>query len=636
MKTLLLLTLLLLPLLVSAQAMQSFTVQGTVRDKADRAPLPGVTVMEKGTTNGTATDAQGRFTLKTTGPSPRLRVLYLGYVAQEVAITKNEEALAIWLVVDSKQLNEVVVTGLGAPPKRSSVGYSVATVVAEAPGRVAEVAGAAPAALAGKAAGIAVRGASSAPGASPAAPRADAKATGGSPPAQAGVLTAGELNDFGKWKLWPDIAQNNLNEWGRRWQMSPLERYSVQLVTEEGFAVVGVPVQLKDPQEAVLWEAQTDNTGKCELWNGLFTSAKAKKVGSLQAVVDGQTYSVKRPTVFHNGLNTIRVRRPCRVPAVVDIAFVVDATGSMGDEIQYLQAELGDVLAQVKDSLAATTLHLGSVFYRDAGDEYVTRKQDFSADVAPTVDFIGRQRADGGGDEPEAVEAALAVAVNELAWSPEARARLLFLVLDAPPHENLEVLASLERSVRTAAAQGIRIIPIAASGTDKSTEYLMRAMALATNGTYVFLTDDSGVGGAHIKPTTDKFEVELLNNLLVKIITRYAYTTDCRVPMAVPAGTLSGQYPQRPDTATVAAPAPPAKSYFWKCYPNPVADVLHVELEGTVQELFVTDVTGKVLLRALPVQHKAAIQVGSFSTGVYFLQFFTGQRWERARFVVNR
>ena len=635
MKTLLLLTLLLLPLAVSAQALRVFTVKGIVRDKADRAPLPGTSVVEKGTANGVATDAQGRFSLKTTSLRPRLRVSYLGYVAQEVAITKNEEALVILLAADAKQLNEVVVTAIGVPREKRSMSYSVSSVSSEAPTDVLR-------SVSGEVSGISVDGAGSpphAPSASPApAPDADSKATG-SPLAKAGVLTAGELNDFGKWKLWPDVAQNDLSVWGQRWQMSPLERYSVQVMTAEGFPVVGVPVRLNGPQDALLWQAQTDNTGKCELWNNLFTNTKEKKVASLQAVVDGKTYSVSRPTVFHNGINTIRVKRPCLVPAVVDIAFVVDATSSMSDEIQYLQAELSDVMAQAKDTLSTASIRLGSVFYRDAGDEYVTRKTDFNADMQPTLDFMRQQQAGGGGDLPEAVDTALAVAVNELSWSPQAKARLLFLILDAPPHENPQVLASLEQSIRTAAAKGIRVIPIAASGIDKSAEYLMRAMALATNGTYVFLTDDSGVGGTHIKPTTDKFDVELLNKLLVKLIARYAYTTDCQAPkatLASPAGTLSGQYQQKQDTTAVATPTLPEKSYSWKCYPNPVSDVLHVELEGTIQELFVTDVTGKVLLRALPAHNKADIQVSSFPSGVYFLQFFTGKKWEKARFLINR
>lgn len=601
--------LLLWPLLVSAQ---SFTVRGVVRTKPGHLPLPGATVLEKGTTNGGSTDSQGRFSLVTTGSAPRLRIAAIGYVSKEVAITRNEDSLVVVLEEDTRALSEVVVTGYGAASK-----------------------GKAKAALAGRVAGVRIRGASSVAEVSGAADKAAPIGR----QVKAGILTAGEINDFGKWKLWPDVAQKDLSEWRGHWRISPLERYAAQLVTEEGFPVVGATVLLKDSRDSVLWRAQSDNTGNCELWNNLFAGSEAAKVASLQALVDGKSYTTARPTIFAEGINTIRVKAPCRAPVVVDVAFVVDATGSMGDEIQYLQAELGAVIGSVKDSLAASTVNLGSVFYRDAGDEYVTRTSALSANIQQTVDFIRRQEADGGGDTPEAVDAALAVAVNELGWSPQAKARLLFLILDAPPHENPQVLASLQASIRAAAAKGIRVIPIAASGIDKSTEYLMRSIALATNGTYVVLTDDSGVGGPHLKPTTDKFEVELLNSLLVKLIVRYAYTASCQAPQARTTPKAAPASPNRPaaDSAKAAArPAPRGKAYAWKCYPNPASEVLHVELDGGVAELFVTDVTGKLLLRAVPAHDKVTIQLGGFPTGIYFVTFYSGKKWEKAKVLVSR
>ena len=628
MKNFLLILALLFPLLVRAQP---FTVKGVVRAKANRAALPGVTVLEKGTSNGVSTDREGRFTLVTTGPAPQLVFASIGYASQVVAITKSDDALVVLLQEDVKSLSEVVMTGMGAPRRRSMSGA------------VSSVSGS----LAGRVPGLMIRGArgiSDAPSLYETAPAkgAVAGATGvaGVTGARAGILTAGELNDFGKWTLWSDIAQKDLSEWRQLWQISPLERYSAQLVTEEGFPVIGATVLLLDNQDSPIWRAQTDNTGKCELWNGLFTADKAQRVASLRTVVDGKTYSIRQPTVFHNGINIVRVKYPCQAAAVIDIAFVVDATGSMSDEIQYLQAELGDVMAKVQASQKSTTINLGSVFYRDAGDEYVTRQSPFSPNIEQTTHFISQQRADGGGDTPEAVDKALAAALNDLTWSANAKARLLFLILDAPPHENPEALASLQHSIRQAAAAGIRIIPITASGLDKSTEYLMRAMALATNGTYVFLTDDSGVGDAHIKPTTDKFDVELLNTLLVKLVVKYAYTTDCQSPTAslVSKGGLpTGLNSAVADTSSQKAhPARPAKAYSWSCYPNPTSDVLNVELESEMKELFVTDVTGKIMLRATPDHNKATLQLGSFPTGVYFVQFFTGKKWEKSRFLVIR
>jgi hypothetical protein len=614
MKALLLTTaLLLLPFVLFSQ---SLTVRGIVCSNSDQAFIPGVNIQEKGTTNRTITDAVGRFSLKTRSAKPILVFSFIGYVAEEVALSSNQDSLVVFLKEDVKVLSEVVVTGYITQRKKDLTG-SVATV-------------------SGKTAKAKIRGVSSVAH----SPGASDKALIPGPTVGAGLLTAGEINDFSKWNLWPDIAQNDLSQWQQRWQIRPLERYTAQLVTQEGFPVTGAVVILKDSKGASIWQGQSDNTGKCELWKGLFEETEKNEVAALEAVVNGKTHRVDNPGAFHHGVNVIRVNAPCAAPTVVDIAFVVDATGSMGDEIQYLQAELKDVITKVKDTLSSATINLGSVFYRDHGDAYVTRKSDLSPDIQQTLDFIRDQRADGGGDFPEAVDQALEVAIEELNWTKHAKARLLFLILDAPPHEDPQVIASIQQIITSAGAKGIRIIPITASGIDKSTEYLMRAMALATNGTYVFLTDDSGVGDPHLKPTTDKYDVELLNNLLVKLIAKYAYTADCQAQKASvvsKADTVFGQYHQLTDTLTATtSPSIVGNLHTWKCFPNPTPDVLHVEMEGEVKELFVADVTGEIILRTIPTRNKASIQLGNYPSGIYFLRFFTGSKWETGKFILSR
>ncbi|MBN2814590.1 MAG: VWA domain-containing protein, partial [Bacteroidales bacterium] len=201
--------------------------------------------------------------------------------------------------------------------------------------------------------------------------------------------------------------------------------------------------------------------------------------------------------------------------------FVVDATGSMTDEIDYLKSELLDVINRVEDMNNELSLRIGSVFYRDEGDEYLTRVSPFSTNLNATLSFINDQHADGGGDYEEAVHTALNTAITQLSWSKNARARLLFLLLDAPPHLTLSIVSDLNNIIKTTAEKGIKIIPISASGINKDTEFLFRFFATATNGTYVFITNDSGIGGDHIEATVGDYEVELLNDLIVRLIAKY-------------------------------------------------------------------------------------------------------------------
>lgn len=136
------------------------------------------------------------------------------------------------------------------------------------------------------------------------------------------------------------------------------------------------------------------------------------------------------------------------------------------------------------------------------------------------MQFVEKQNASGGGDLPEAVHTALEATLQNLAWNPEARSRLAFLILDAPAHYNQnEVIESIHQSITAFARNGIRIIPVLASTGDKTTEFMCRYFAIVTDGTYVFLTDDSGVGDSHLTPTVGQYTVEKLNDLLVRLIT---------------------------------------------------------------------------------------------------------------------
>lgn len=455
--------------------------------------------------------------------------------------------------------------------------------------------------------------------------------------ASAGTLTAGEIHDFSKWDLWQDIAEEDLMNWREYWGIYPAQRYPLQLTDQGGKAVVNAVVKLMGPDQNVVWTARTDNTGKAELWDHLFSSRKGPN-RQLEIVVEhqGQQFPLDRISSFQQGYNFLSIPVVCDNNPAVDIVFVVDATGSMRDEIDYLKAELHDVVQRVKDTLPDAELSLGSVFYRDQGEEYVTRKTPLSSVISRTTDFIKDQEAQGGGDNPEAVEEALRVAVEEMNWRSEASAKLMFLVLDAPPHKSPEILETLERVTQQAAALGIRIIPIACSGIDKSTEYLMRSLALATNGTYTFLTDDSGVGYSHIEPTTDSYDVEKLNGLLARVIYQFSYTRDCNEQPVVALNTPV-------DTATVLAKTDIAATnkqehspLSLRFYPNPSSGPVNVEVNG-IGELFLADFSGKILERFQIADATSTIDIGRYPAGTYHLRFRTEEdQWLGDELVLTR
>ncbi len=107
---------------------QQITVTGSVTD-ANGAPLPGATILEQGTTNGTQTDFDGNFSIQVANGNATLIISYIGFAAQEIPLN-GRSTISIALQEDSAQLDEVVVTGYTAQSKRTITG-AVETIDSE-------------------------------------------------------------------------------------------------------------------------------------------------------------------------------------------------------------------------------------------------------------------------------------------------------------------------------------------------------------------------------------------------------------------------------------------------------------------------------------------------------------------------
>jgi hypothetical protein len=169
----------------------------------------------------------------------------------------------------------------------------------------------------------------------------------------------------------------------------------------------------------------------------------------------------------------------------LDVAFVLDTTGSMSEEIVALR----DTLGRVASALGKLNVRprVGLVEYKDRGDEYVTRLHPMTTDVAGLEQRIAGLAASGGGDTPEHVNEAVRVAVRRLAWRPSSLARLVFLIGDAPPHLDYSGDEGYAAAVLDASHRGIQIYSIAASGMDGVGQVVFRQMAQLTGGTHMFV-----------------------------------------------------------------------------------------------------------------------------------------------------
>lgn len=269
---------------------------------------------------------------------------------------------------------------------------------------------------------------------------------------------------------------------------------TVRVVDRTGLPCPGMPLQIVDEaRDKVVWRGTTMGDGRVP-----FYPEVAKADGG-----NGETYVVELALGDHlvrqpwNGRGDVDVALPSArgdVAAVqLDVAFVIDTTGSMQDEIDAIKATLLDVTARLRELGREFDLRYGAVLYRDVGDDYVTASHPFTKDIEAFEKALRGVQAGGGGDGPESLNQGLAVAVDGLEWR-EGAAKVGFLIADAPPHLDYEGDVAYDRSLRAATARGIRIHTVAASGLDAPGSVVFRQIAQWTRGEFVFLEYGGDLG----------------------------------------------------------------------------------------------------------------------------------------------
>lgn len=342
------------------------------------------------------------------------------------------------------------------------------------------------------------------------------------PQMQAGVLTAGSFDDhrnFDYFQLFlAGSAANDPYETLPR--LGIQERLTLRVHNGQGEPLSNAEVEIapaNSQQQNAARTLQTGTDGRLLFLPQL--DLNGQRQYEYQVTVrtdDGQTVS-KKVDVRQQGEHRIEATHAkLQRPKQLDVALVLDATGSMGDEIEYLKIEIDHIASTVKQMFPSVDQRFALIVYRDRGDQFVTRTYDFN-NLSEFRKQLSTQSASGGGDYPEAMEAAMEAA-TQLQWRAGNTARMMFLVGDAPPHDDkaARALAAANQLRR----QNVRIYPVAASGTAWKAEYVLRASAFLTMGEYLFLTDHSGVGNAHASPHVPEFQVEHLNRLMTRMITQ--------------------------------------------------------------------------------------------------------------------
>jgi len=191
---------------------------------------------------------------------------------------------------------------------------------------------------------------------------------------------------------------------------------------------------------------------------------------------------------------------------VVEVAFVLDTTGSMGPLIEGAKRKIWSIATSIVDANPEAEVRMALVAYRDIGDEYVTKKFDLTTDIQGLYGELLAFRARGGGDWPESVNEALDIAVTKLDWSKGREVcRIIFLVGDAPPHMNYPQDRKYTEVVADARKRGI-IVNAVQAGDARDTERVWREIAQMGRGRYIPIPQDGG----HLVVIETPYDVEII------------------------------------------------------------------------------------------------------------------------------
>jgi von Willebrand factor type A domain len=299
------------------------------------------------------------------------------------------------------------------------------------------------------------------------------------------------------------------------------ERYLLEVTDTAGRPVHDAEVAVQRPgiAQPVMW-ARTDTAGRVWLHPRAFIASGANDERVLGVAVRKGAMQA-RATLLRGQAQAVQVQLGAQAQAQrprLDLVFLIDATGSMGDEIAKLKGSMRAVAQQISQLPGQPDICYGLVAYRDRGDAFLTRTHDFTDDLGAFQNVLARVQAGGGGDTPEALNEALHETVHGLAWRSDA-ARL---VADAPPHLDYGG-PQYDRDMQAALSKGIKLFAVGASGLDPVGEYIYRQMAQYTAGRFVFLTyrDAANPGsgpGTQTPHDVGQYSVQTLDRLIVRLV----------------------------------------------------------------------------------------------------------------------
>ena len=224
-------------------------------------------------------------------------------------------------------------------------------------------------------------------------------------------------------------------------------------------------------------------------------------------------------------LVTIRLQDARKIPATIplDILFIFDTTGSMGEEIARLKRTIEIIHANLSAISPRPRLRFGMTLYRDKGDDYRTKIVPLTADLQAFQNELDEVRAGGGGDGPEDLQEALNDSLTRIQWNRDGL-RLAFIITDAAPHLDYGQNYTYIKSAFAAKKRGIKLFSLGTGGLPTAGEYVLRQISQLTYARYIFLTygERGESKGGRTGSVSHHTGANFISESLEKVILRFA------------------------------------------------------------------------------------------------------------------
>jgi len=392
------------------------------------------------------------------------------------------------------------------------------------------------------------------------------------------------------WADWSGLLGSSFADYAAYWQLGQALPCLVEVTNAQQQPLAQVELSLLDGTGRVQWEAPTGHDGQAWLWAS--TNSGPLR---LQATIGNQSRELRRIVPVTEGANRLQISAGCQERKGLDLLFLLDATHSMRDEFPPLLASLRQTEHPV-------------LLARDLGERYLLQPAGASPDFT--------QRAAGGGSDAEAVDSLLLAALRQHNWQTDAATRALVYITDAHPQRRAGAAGRLRRAVAYAAARGIQILPVAASGINEEGAYVLQSLALLTGGTYAWLENHPGSTQQHRLPLLEVPAGHTsFDGWLAKLEKELSEFNDC---------------PEEPETA---ATFPGSLS----CFPNPATDQTTLELPEAVEFVNLYNKEGRLLRSWEAVEaRQLTFSVDQWPAGTYAIEAKAGAEHWRTQLVVAR